>query len=96
MAKIGNKDPIGMFTRTMQTLSKQRTSASDTPSSSSAASKKSTLSPIKDEISISVPRQESLAQALTKGMTEKSFKSAKESGAYMVKLYSQLKDTKGG
>lgn len=92
MTKVGNKDSIGMFTRTMQTLAKQRAGGAET---SAPATKKSALSPIKDEVTISSAKPESLAQALTKGMTEKSFKSVKESGDYMVKLYSQLKDTKG-
>lgn len=90
MTKV-TSDPIGMFQRTTLALAKQRgnNGRMDT-------SPKSNLSPIEDKISISsFPQKDSVAQALTKGMREKSFSSIKEYGAYFLQLFAKLKSGGG-
>ncbi len=86
MTKI-TSDPIGMFQRTTLALAKQRGNNGRIDTSTKAG-----LSPIEDKISISTfPQADSVAQALTKGMREKSFSSIKEYGAYFVQLFTKLK-----
>lgn len=87
MPKVTNSPQVGTFLNITQSLAKQRTGA---PKSESAT--KINLSPIQDQVSIS-RQDDSVAQALTKGMREKPFTNMKDYGAYMVQLFSKL--TKG-
>lgn len=86
MTKV-TSDPIGMFQRTTLALAKQRGNNGRVDTST-----KPYVSPIQDQVSISTFAQpDSVAQALTKGMSGKSFSSIKEYGAYFLQLYKQVK-----